>query len=114
MKNDIDFSKIFDGKKLIGILNFNNMIPIDDSLIKPLNVKINRNDSPENRAYKILCTKELDWIQKNQDAIVKKANKLYKIMISGRANNNLKKRCLDFIKLEKILKARMKTQSYNQ
>ena len=25
-KNDVDFSRIFDGDKLIGVLNFNNMI----------------------------------------------------------------------------------------
>lgn len=30
MKNDVDFTKIYDGDKLIGVLNFNNMIPIDE------------------------------------------------------------------------------------
>ena len=28
MKNDIDFMKIMDGEKLIGVLNFNNMVPV--------------------------------------------------------------------------------------
>ena len=37
MKNDVDFSRIFDGEKLIGVLNFNNMIPVDDGVIRHLN-----------------------------------------------------------------------------
>ena len=77
MKNDIDFMRVFDGNKLIGVLNFNNMIPVDDSFIRILDVKVRKNDSDADKAYKILCAKELDWVQKNQDAIVKKANKLY-------------------------------------
>ena len=110
MKNDVDFSRIFTGEKLIGVLNFNNMIPVDDSVIKVLNVKIEKNDSYAKKAYKILCAKELDWIQKNQDAIVRKANKLYR-MIKGNAGSiGLRKRCLDYGKLEEALKKRRKTQ----
>ncbi len=108
MKNDVDFSRIFDGDKLIGVLNFNNMIPVNDSLIKLLNVKINKNDSDAEKAYKRLCTKELDWIQKNQDAIVKKANKLYRLVQDEAVSYGLKKRCLDFKKLESVLLKRNK------
>ncbi len=104
MKNDVDFTKVFDGNKLIGVLNFNNMIPVDDSFIRPLNVKPDKNDSIDERAYKILCSKELDWIQKNQDAIIKKANKLYVIVQRENTSVLLKKRCLDFKKLEEVLK----------
>lgn len=106
MKNDVDFTRVFDGTKLIGVLNFNNMIPVNDSVIKELNVKYDKSDSAADKAYKILCAKELDWVQKNQDAIVKKANKLYRIITSDLANHGLKKRCLDFKKLEKILEKR--------
>lgn len=28
MKNDLDFTKIYDGSKLLGVLNFNNRIPL--------------------------------------------------------------------------------------
>lgn len=103
MKNDIDFSRIFVNDKLLGVMNFNNMIPVDDSVITKMNVKIFKDDSPETRAYKTLCTKELDWVQKNQDAIIKKANKLYKMILSDKANAMLKRRCLDFKKLEDVL-----------
>ncbi len=103
MKNDVDFTRIFHDKKLIGVMNFNNMIPVDDTVITKMNVKINKNDSSEVKAYKNLCSNELDWVQKNQDALVKKANKLYKMITSDKANNKLKNRCLDFKKLEGVL-----------
>ena len=103
MKNDIDFTRIFHDEKLIGVMNFNNMIPVDDSVITKMNVKINKNDSAETKAYKNLCSNELDWVQKNQDAIIKKANKLYDMINSDKTNSNLRKRCLDFKKLEGVL-----------
>lgn len=110
MKNDVDFTRIFDGEKLIGVLNFNNMIPVEDNLIRLLDVKSGKNDSEPEKAYKNLCAKELDWVQKNQDAIVKKANKLYQMIVSDIANHGLKKRCLDFKKLETVLEKRQNKQ----
>lgn len=110
MKNDVDFTRIFDGEKLIGVLNFNNMIPVDDSLIRLLDVKPGKNDTDAEKAYKNLCAKELDWVQNNQNAIVKKANKLYQMIVSDIANNGLKKRCLDFKKLEAVLEKRQNKQ----
>ncbi len=110
MKNDVDFTRIFDGERLIGVLNFNNMIPVEDSVISPIHLKTSPKDTPAMKAYKKLCTKELDWIQKNQDAIIKKANKLYNLFVEEKANNNLKKRCLDFFKLEKVLEKRLNKQ----
>ena len=108
MKNDVDFMRIFDGKKLIGVMNLNNMIPVDGSVIQPLNISPSADDSSAERAYKLLCAKELDWIQKNQEIINKRANKLYRMIVSGTANQGLKKRCLDFVKLEGVLKKRQK------
>ncbi len=110
MKNDVDFTRIFDGEKLIGVLNFNNMIPVEDNLIRLLDVKPGKKDTDADKAYKNLCAKELDWVQKNQDAIVKKANKLYQMIVSDIANQGLKKRCLDFLKLEAVLEKRQNKQ----
>ena len=107
MKNDIDFMRIFDGNKLIGVLNFNNMIPVHESLISILDVKVKKKDSADERAYKILCAKELDWVQKNQIAIIKRAKKLYNMVKSDKANHSLKKRCVDFEKLEVLLEKRL-------
>lgn len=96
MKIDVDFTRIFVDDKLIEVLNFNNMIPVNDSLIHQLSVKPEKGDTGPEKAYKILCAKELDWVQKNQDAIIKKANKLYQMIKSGTANHGSKQRCLDF------------------
>ena len=74
-----------------------------------IDVKVTKKDSGAEKAYKILCTKELDWIQSNQDAIVKKANKLYTMITTDMANYGLRKRCLDFKKLEDVLKKWEKT-----
>ncbi len=103
MKNDVDFTRIFDGEKLMGVMNFNNMIPVDESVVTKMDLRIAQNEKGSDRAYKVLCAKELDWIQKNQDAIVKKANKLYRMITTEEANNLLRRRCVDFKKLEGVL-----------
>ena len=51
MKNDVDFTKIMDGDKLIGVLNFNNMIPVAESCITPLNLRIAGKDDAAARNY---------------------------------------------------------------
>ena len=50
-----------------------------------------------------MAIKQLDWCQRNQDAIIKKANKLYKMVQSEKASGFLKKRCCDFRKLEVVM-----------
>lgn len=107
MKNDIDFMKIYDGDKIVGVLNFNNMIPIHERYAKILDLKINKKDSIPIIYYKKVCTKQLKWCREHQEVICKKANKLYKMIIGGKANSNLKRRCCDFRKLENILKSKI-------
>ena len=103
IKNDVDFTRIFDGDRIIGVLNFNNMIPVDETVVKKLDVKVSNKDNDSEKADKKLCAKELDWIQKNQEAIVKKANKLYRMITTAEANDLLRRRCVDFKKLESVL-----------
>lgn len=107
MKNDVDFTKIYDGGKLVGILNFNNMIPVHEQFIRLLNIKPSLSDSAGTAHYKSMCAKQLTYCQRNQDAIVRKANKLYEMITSGKANNLLKRRCCDFSKLEAVLKKKL-------
>ncbi len=104
MKNDLDFSKIIYRGRLIGVLNFNNMVPVNHLVVYPINLKFNPKDTSEERHYKELMIDQLTYCQQNQEAIIKKANKLYSMIASGKANGLLKKRCCDFIKLEEILK----------
>lgn len=103
MKNDVDFSKIIVNGKLIGILNFNNMIPVEDCFLSPINLKILPKDDAPTKHYKILAAKQLTFCQQNHIAIEKKANKLYSMIIFQKANHALKSRCCDFLKLEMVL-----------
>ena len=70
MKNDLDFTKIKDGDKLIGVLNFNNIILVDESCVIPLNLRITEKDDVTTRKYKKMAAKQLDWCRHNQEAIV--------------------------------------------
>lgn len=103
MKNDIDFMKIIVEDKLLGVLNFNNMIPVSEKCISPVDLKITGKDSPQSKRYKKMAAKQLNWCQRNQDEIVKRANKLYKMITSGKASGLLKRRCCNFEKLESVL-----------
>ncbi|MCR5144648.1 MAG: type III toxin-antitoxin system ToxN/AbiQ family toxin [Lachnospiraceae bacterium] len=44
MKNDVDFTRIFDGEKLMGVMNFNNMIPVDESVVTKMDLRIAKNE----------------------------------------------------------------------
>ena len=102
MKPRADFDKIFDRKgRLIGVLNYNLMIPVEEAQIYKVNLKSDPNDSASERHYKQLCIDELAWCRKNQEIIVNKANCLYNLC-RGESGYKGKARCLDFAKLEQI------------
>ena len=104
MKNDIDFSKIFDPDNvLIGVLNFNNMIHVNNVVITKLDLKIHDKDSLSTKQYKKLATNQLNYCRQNQNSIISKAIKLYTLITKGKPNISLKKRCCNFLKLEEIL-----------
>ena len=103
MKNDIDFLKMTAENKLLGVLNLNNMIPVNERLIQKIDLRPNCSDREDTASYKNLCRKELDWIRKHQDQIIAKANRLYLMIIQGKAPKKLADRCLNFTKLESVL-----------
>ena len=104
MKNDVDFSKILDSDgKLIGVLNFNNMIPVRDDVIDRLDIKIHPKDTPAVKHYKNLLIDQLTFCRQNQEAIISKANKLYRLIKQGKPSALLKRRCCKFSELEKVL-----------
>ena len=70
---------------------------------KYIDLSPNPKDNPAQAHYKKLCIKEIEWCRKNQEAIVKKANKLYYLVQKTNCSSMLKKRCNDFKKLEKVL-----------
>ena len=116
MKNDLDFSKILDSNNcLIGALNFNNMIPVSNDVIQKLDIRPSSSDTPKERAYKELLNNQLDWCNDNIDNIIKKANKLYRLITqSPEKSFNLTRRCCDFKKLEAVLERRLAKAQSNE
>jgi protein AbiQ len=99
MKNAMDFSKIEIDGKLLGVLNFNLMIPVEEEQLQLVDTTIFKRDRDKIRVYKKLCLKELEWCRVNSEIICNKANVLYKKYISDE-NFSAKERCLNFTKLE--------------
>ena len=106
MKTTADFDKIFDKKgRLIAVLNFNLMIPVEDNQIQKVDLKIKSSDSDRDRSYKILCMNELKYCRRKDVAkrITDKASTLYDLCTKDSGYKG-KVRCLDFVKLEKVCK----------
>ena len=108
MKNSLDFSRIFDRHgKLIGVLNFNNMIPVNDRVIRKVDMRLRPNDNASTRHYKSLLNDQLDWCNEHADAIVRKANRLYVLVTEHpERSRGLMRRCCDFPRLESVLSER--------
>ena len=104
MKNGVDFHKVLDRNgKIIGVLDFNNMIPVRDDVVRKIEIKIDKHDSESVKHYKNLVIDQITFCQQNQDIIVAKANKLYRMINNGNISGPLKRRCLNWSKLERVL-----------
>ena len=99
MKNSMDFSKIEINGKLLGVLNFNLMIPVEEEQLQLVDTTIFKRDRGNIKYYKQLCVQELEWCQINSEVICNKANVLYKKYISNEPFTG-RDRCLNFSKLE--------------
>ena len=111
--NTLDVIKIADGK--LGIINFNNMIPVSNDVIQKLDIRPSSSDTPKEREYKELLNNQLDWCNDNIDNIIKKANKLYRLITqSPEKSINLTRRCCDFKKLEAVLERRLAKAQSNE
>ena len=58
MKNSMDFSKIEVNGKLLGVLNFNLMIPIEEEQLQLVDTTIFKRDRENIKYYKRLCVQE--------------------------------------------------------
>ena len=81
MKNGLDFMKLSDTNgKPLGAMNLNNMIPVDDRLIKKINLIPISTDSPQDVMYKNMLNDQLDWCNNNRKSIIRKAINLYQMI----------------------------------
>ena len=58
MKNSMDFSKIEINGELLGVLNFNLMIPIEEEQLQLVDTTIFKRDRENIKYYKRLCVQE--------------------------------------------------------
>jgi len=114
--NNVDLLKIPDlehkdkngAPRTLAVLNINNMIPVDSSVISKFNLKIFKSDSKVTQQRKSLLQKEIKWCRANCDLIERRVQKVYSLVVdSPDKNKNLTKRCCDFKKLEAVLEKRL-------
>lgn len=100
----MDFIKIVQKDKILGVLNINNMIPILDNNVKTLKYKDIQDyrefkSDNERKLYISFLSLELDLINDKLDKIKKSALKLYNEKINN-PTSNVSKRCCNFKLLE--------------
>lgn len=99
MRDKIDFKKIIYQGKLIGVLNFNLMIPVENDQIKKIDIKIHKHDNVDTRKRKELLLKEVEWCNEHARDLINTANVLYQKYISGETFS-ARAQCLDFKRME--------------
>lgn len=104
IKEGMDFIKIVQNDKIIGVLNLNNMIPILDNNVKVLKYKDIEEyrefiNDKEKKLYISFLSFELDLINDKMEKIKKNAMKLYNEKINN-PESNVSKRCCNFKLLE--------------
>ena len=102
--NTIDIIKIANGK--LGVINFNNMIPIykDNYELIDLNKK---SDNKAELMRIVLLRNQLRWLNANRVDIYSKSSVLYEKYINGLLPKNVINRCCNFKLLEE------KCEEYN-
>ncbi len=102
MKNQIDFFKMDNGK--LGVINFNNSIPVTLENIKLLDIDyLFNSNNKSDRQYALLCIKQIKWCRKNELKIKEKFKKLYSLLNENKLPKNIKLRCCDFKALEEYI-----------
>lgn len=105
IKEDIDFIKIMEDDRILGVLNLNNMIPISDENISSLKYsQIEKYRSfgseREKNLYISFLNFELSLINQKINKIQKSALKLYNEKLNNPASK-ISQRCCNFKLLEK-------------
>jgi len=95
MKNQVDFIKINGGEW--GAINLNNMIPIHRSCLIAVDMNILESDDKAEQDYKNLLSNQLSWCNSNKTGILRRAEKLYQMIVSKKARPELSRRCCNYL-----------------
>ena len=99
MRDKIDFKRIIYQGELIGVLNFNLMVPVEEILIRKIDTKLRKHDNEDTRKKKELLRKELEWCNEHARDLTNTANVLYAKYVSGESFS-AREQCLDFKRME--------------
>ena len=101
LKNTIDILKINQGE--YGVINFNNMIPINESNY----IEFDLNKIPKDKKEMLrinLLKNQLRWLTSNKKEVINKSKLLYDLYTKNKLPQNVKDRCCNFILLEEKCK----------
>ncbi|MBO5478903.1 MAG: type III toxin-antitoxin system ToxN/AbiQ family toxin [Clostridia bacterium] len=108
MRKQKDLIKIRNGE--LGVINFNNMIPIPSSRCQKIDIA----NMPDPK-YKILLNDQVAWCNIHIDEIIQTAEKLYYLVCySDKPNTALRNRCCDFRLLERKCIEYMKVHTLHE
>ena len=62
--------KSIKNEKLLGVLNFNLMIPIEEEQLQLVDTATFKRDRENIKYYKRLCVQELEWCRRNSEVII--------------------------------------------
>lgn len=97
MKNNIDLVKIDNGR--LGVINFNNMIPVKPDNYELFDLNRVPENTPELKRQQLLKS-QLLWLNKNIKFVKGKAIKLYDKYCNNSLPDRIMKRCCNFMILE--------------
>ena len=101
LKNTLDLIKINNGK--LGVVNFNNMIPVTNNNYVPFDL----NKKPKEKSEKFrmeLLKDQLRWLTANRKEINNKSKLLYNLYKNNKLPKNVRDRCCNFPLLEEKCK----------
>ena len=97
LKSKLDFLKIDHGK--LESINFNNMLPVTEKNI--IELDLNKQVSTKNEEkYLKLLKEQLYWLNRHSDKVYGRSKKWYDKYVTNTLDENIRKRCCDFLLLE--------------
>ena len=100
MRNSIDFKKIEVDGEVIGVLNFNLMIPVEEAQLNKIDTTMHKHDNADTKRKKKLLIKELKWCNEHERDLLNTARVLYQ-KYNSEDYFSAREQCIDFKRMEK-------------